>query len=158
MSFLERLFKMMGDRVDESATARPTEAPPFGGTLSPPEGTAALNLSPEGQASEYDRALWRKKLKSLLDRIPDSESEWTGFVAETSALGLDPTWVRDCMIAEFEIMIRKIVGDRIVSSAEYHKLDRARALVAISDQDAEAMLERVVADAEAFFGKPVRRD
>ena len=102
--------------------------------------------------SEYDRKNWRKKLKRILEDLPDSKGEWAGHLAEAHALGIRPdqlgTWVRD----EFALLVRKTVADRVVTEAEHRKLDLARELLQIPDDEAEQILHDVVAEAEKFFG------
>src|SRR4051794_29865576 len=103
MSFLDRLL---------SHTSKDSPAPQ-GAETSPPAPTV------DEDGASYDRANWRKKLKSLLDRLPDSQPEWGDFMAEASALNFDPEWVNDCLKAEFEMLIRKVVSDRVVSPQEH---------------------------------------
>ena len=53
------------------------------------------------------------------------------------------------------MLIRQAVSDRHVTEEEHRKLDLARDLIGIPEAEAEAILHAIVAEAEAFFGKPV---
>src|SRR4051812_7516200 len=71
--------------LDDSAHP---EYPGGQGTPADPAAMAAPPLT-----SEYDRDQWRRKLKRILEKLPESQSQWTDLLAEAGALGLDPTWV-----------------------------------------------------------------
>jgi hypothetical protein len=103
----------------------------------------------------YDLRNWQKKLKRILDELPGSKPEWADLLAEARALGFDPEWVRHCELEEFQLLVRRAVSDRHITEAEHRKLDLARDLIGIPEAEAEAILHAVVAEAEAFFGKPV---
>jgi len=140
MGFLDRL---LFHTSKDAPAPQETEAPP----------TPAV----DDDGANYDRTNWRKKLKSILDRLPDSQSEWGDFMAEASALNFDPEWVNDCLKAEFEMLIRKVVSDRVVSPQEHQKLETARLLINMPEAEAIALVDKIVAEAEAFFGKPVEK-
>ena len=53
------------------------------------------------------------------------------------------------------MLIRQAVSDRHVTEEEHRKLDLARDLIGIPEAEAESLLHAIVAEAEAFFGKPV---
>jgi hypothetical protein len=105
--------------------------------------------------SEYDLKNWRKKLKRILDELPESQGDWTDHLADAHALGIRTdqlaTWGRD----EFALLVRKVVADRVVTEDEHRKLDLAREILEIPDPEAEQILHEVVAEAEAFFGGKV---
>lgn len=104
----------------------------------------------------YDRDLWRRKLRHLLqEKLPISESEWSDFLSDAYALGFDREWVELAQREEFEMLIRRAVGDGVVTLEEHHKLDLARRLIGIPEAEAEASLHRVVVEAEAIFGRPI---
>jgi hypothetical protein len=103
----------------------------------------------------YDRVQWQKKLKRILDELPDSQAEWPILMTEARALGFDAVWIHDCHIEGFQMLIRQAVADRHVTEAEHRKIDLARDLIGIPEAEAEAILHSIVAEAEAFFGKPV---
>jgi hypothetical protein len=104
---------------------------------------------------EYDKKSWRKKLKRILDDLPESQPEWADHIAEAHALGIGnvelATWSRD----EFALLVRRVVADRMVTEAEHRKLDLARELLEIPDAEAEAILHEIVEEAEKFFGKRI---
>jgi hypothetical protein len=106
----------------------------------------------------YDRIQWQKKLKRILAELPDSKPEWTTLLTEARALGFEPDWIRGCQLEEFRMLIRQAVADRHVTEAEHRKLDLARDLIGLSEAEAETILHAIVAEAEAFFGKPVEED
>jgi len=114
------------------------------------------SLSDSESTSPYDRAQWQRKLKRILDGLPESRGEWAELLSEAKALNLDPRWVADCHREEFLLLIRRVVSDRVVTEEEHRKLDLCRDLIGMSDDDAETALHAVVAEAESFFGKPVR--
>lgn len=106
----------------------------------------------------YDRQQWQRRLRTILDRLPDSRDQWEELTSDIGALGLDPAWVRDVERREFVLLVRRAVADRHVTPAEHHKLDAARLLLGMSEEDAEAILTEIVGEAEAFFGRPVEDD
>ena len=57
---------------------------------------------------------------------------------------------------EFEFVVRRAVADRVVSEEEHRKIDLARKLIGMSEADAEQILHSIMAEAEAFFGTPVK--
>lgn len=139
MGFLDRLFQ---------ATSTTNEATP----------KVAPNVSPaDDDGANYDRTNWRKKLRSLLDRLPESASEWGDFMADASALKFGHEWVNQCLRAEFEMLVRRAVSDRVVSPQEHQKIETARLLMNMPEAEAITVIDKVVAEAEAFFGKPVEK-
>jgi hypothetical protein len=67
-------------------------------------------------------------------------------------LGLDQDWVRDAQREEFVMLVRRVVADRNVSPMEQRKLELARTLIGLSEDEAETIVRDVVAEAESFFG------
>jgi hypothetical protein len=112
-------------------------------------------LPEAGTPGAYDLLQWQKKLKRILDELPGSQSQWADLMAEERAMGFDPQWVRRCQLEEFHLLVRRAVSDRHFTEAEHRKLDLARDLIGIPELEAEAILHAIVAEAEAFFGKPV---
>jgi hypothetical protein len=120
------------------------------------EGNPADSSEPEPfHGSEYDRKNWRKKLKLLLDDLPDSRGRWDELKAEALALGIDAKTVAAWGREEFTLLVRRVVADRVVTEAEHRNLDLARDVLEIPDAEAESILHNVVADAETFFGGSV---
>ena len=107
------------------------------------------------ESGKYDRAQWAKKLKRVLEELPDSRPQWDDVVAEAKAMGFDPDWVSGRQRDEFLMLLRRTVADRVVTEAEHRKLELARDLIGIPDAEAEAALPDVVAEAESFFGDKV---
>lgn len=107
------------------------------------------------ESGKYDRAQWSKKLKRVLDELPESRAQWEDVVAEARAMGFDPDWVARRQKDEFLMLLRRTVADRVVTEAEHRKLDLARDLIGIPDAEAEAALHAVIAEAESFFGNKV---
>ena len=46
----------------------------------------------------------------------------------------------------------------MISEEDHHKLDLARKLIGMSEAEAEDALHTILAEAEAFFGAPVKDD
>jgi hypothetical protein len=53
------------------------------------------------------------------------------------------------------MLIRRAVSDRHFTEEEHRRLDQVRDLMGLPDTEAEAILHTIIAEAEAFFGKPV---
>jgi hypothetical protein len=122
------------------------------GQAAPAAGAEAVTAS----ASAYDRSQWAKKLRHILDELPTSQQSWQELMAEAHALKLEPDWIADRQREEFAFLIRRAVSDRVVSEDDHHKLDLARKLIGIPETEAEQTLHAIMAEAEAFFGTPVK--
>lgn len=109
-------------------------------------------------ASDYDRNQWQKKLRKILEELPDSQGQWQDLVTEAHALDLEPGWVADRQREELAFLIRRAVADRVVSEVEHERIELARRLIGLSEASAEQMLQAIMAEAEAFFGKPVKEE
>ncbi|SIO25420.1 hypothetical protein SAMN05444166_3268 [Singulisphaera sp. GP187] len=149
MGFLDTLRRTLG--ADSSTTSG--AAVPL--AVVAPEGLTE-DAGPTVPAGQYDRAQWHKKLKRILDELPGSRLEWDALIYEARALELDPEWVAQAQREEFLLLVRRIVADRVVTESEHRKLDLARELLGVPEAEAEATLHAIVAEAESFFGKPVR--
>jgi hypothetical protein len=143
----ERLRFLEGWRLSETPPSEPADEQPS----AEPNEAAALP-----KASAYDVDQWRKKLKRVLDKLPASQSEWEPMIADGRALGLDTEWMAWVQLEEFTLLIRRAIADRRFTSEEHRKLDLARDLIGMTEPEAEALVQSVVAEAEAFFGKPVQ--
>jgi hypothetical protein len=130
-------------------TGGPLEEPDeeFGVSTGPPPGSAATH--------DYDRQQWHKKLKTVLDRLPDSQDQWDDMMSDVGALGLDADWVKAVQREEFVLLVRRAVADRSITPMEHRKLDVARTLIGLPEDEAEGILTDVVREAEAFFGGEV---
>jgi hypothetical protein len=104
---------------------------------------------------DYDRAQWLRKLKHILDELPDSEPRWEQLVREGRAKEFDDAWMRHLMLEEFSLLVRRAVADRVFSERERRKLDLARTLVGLDETEAKAIYASVVKEAETFFGEEV---
>lgn len=152
MGFLEALKHTLG--TAPLAGPEPIDGPADAADVAV---LAASDESPPPQpASPYDRTLWHRKLTRILDELPDSEPQWKALMYDARALELEAGWVGQTLIEEFLLLVRRAVADRVVTESEHRKLDLARRLVGLSEEEAEAALLRVVAEAESFFGAPVR--
>ena len=151
MGFFDALSRVLTGNKGPQYTSREIEAIHLG--VDPDD----LPIAPEEQfeSGEYDRAQWAKKVKRVLERLPESQAEWATVLAESKAMDFDPKWVQQCMREEFAMLVRRAVADRVVTEAEHRKLDFARDLLGIPDAEAELILDTVVAEAETFFGKSV---
>jgi hypothetical protein len=127
MGFLDTLGKILGNKGDDAAA---------------------------GEA--YSRTLWRKKLARILDKLPESQTEWEPLLSEARSLNFDTSWVEGSLRAEFSLLLRRAVADGVVTGMEHRKLDLARDLIGMTEQEAESLLHTVAAEAEQFFGKQVK--
>jgi hypothetical protein len=116
--------------------------------------TPAVPLS--GTASAYDRSQWEKKLRKILEDLPGSQQGWHDLMTEAHALELDPAWIDERQREGFAFLIRKAVSDRVVSEDDHQRLDLARKLIGLPEAEAERTLHAIMAEAEAFFGSPVK--
>jgi hypothetical protein len=104
---------------------------------------------------DYDRAQWQKKMKRVLEGLPDSRDEWGPVIAEARALGFDGRWMHQAQIEEFTLLVRRAVADGVFTEKKHHMLDLARDLMGIPDAEAEALVHTIVTEAESFFGKAI---
>lgn len=157
MGFFDTLRRVLGGGDPKAAAAESTSL-----FVTEGEGLAGDDAVDSGPAvapepvSHYDRSQWHKKLKRILDELPGSKGEWDELMTEAKALELDPEWVARCQLEEFLLLMRRAVSDRVVTEEEHRTLDLARDLIGIPDAEAEAALHTIIAEAESFFGKPVR--
>jgi len=148
MGFFDALRRTLGGAPERTITGREVEARFLG--VDPD----TLPLTPEMpfESDAYDRVQWAKKLKRVLNELPDSRAEWEDVAAEARAMDFDPAWVAQCGLDEFALLVRRAVADRVMTEAEHRKLDLARDLLAIPDAEAETILQAIIAEAESFFG------
>lgn len=151
MGFFDALTRVLTGNKSPDYTPREIEAAHLG--VHPDE----LPIAPEEpfEAGQYDRTNWARKVKRVLERLPASQAEWPDVLADSKAMDFDPAWVQACIRDEFTLLVRRAVGDRVVTDAEHRKLDFARDLLGIPDAEAEEILHQVVSEAETFFGKAV---
>jgi hypothetical protein len=107
-------------------------------------------------ASAYDRSRWQKRLRRILEELPASEPQWHELLTEAHALELEPSWIAVQEREEFAFLVRRAVSHRVVTEEEHRKLDLARKLIELPEAEAEQILHSVMAEAEAFFGAPVK--
>jgi hypothetical protein len=143
-----RLNKALEDWADSDATAPPSSGP----SASDDTGTVAES----SHASPYDIEQWRKKVKRILEKLPQSQAEWATMLAEGKALGLDDRFMIKSQLDEFTLLVRRAVADRHVTEEEHSKLDLARSLIGMTEDEAENLLHSVAAEAQAFFGAPIK--
>jgi hypothetical protein len=154
MGFLDSLRKTLG--VAPTAGLGPINPRLAGATGVDDEGDAATAAVPEPfQGSDYDKKTWRKKLKVVLDELPEGRSRFREVLAEGLSLGIPPATIAAWGREEFTMLVRQVVADRVVTDAEHRRIDLARELLEIPDADAQAILRAIVADAETFFGGTV---
>lgn len=106
--------------------------------------------------SDYDRSHWVKKLKRILNSLPDSQPQWPTLEAEARSLGFGDDWIGNCYREEFVILVRRAIADGAVTAAEHRTLDLARYLMHLSEAEAERIVVEVTEEAAAFFGRPVQ--
>ncbi len=151
MGFFDALRRSLGGQPDQGPTAREVEARFLG--VDPD--TLPIAEETPFDSGDYDRAQWAKKLKRVLEGLPQTRPEWDDMAAEAKSMGFPPEWVAERSRDEFALLVRRAVADRVVTEAEHRKLDLARDLLGIPDAEAEAILNSVVAEAESFFGRSV---
>jgi hypothetical protein len=167
MAFLDTLGRVLrrdpgvrADRDVDRRRLRDSWGLDDGGSASPEFPGEAPAADPAAMAAPpvtgaYDRDQWRKKLKLILEKLPESRAHWDDHIREAGALGLDTAWVERCQREEFALLVRRAVADLGVTLQEHHKLELARSLIGLPEDEAEAVLRAIAAEAEAFFGKPV---
>ena len=111
----------------------------------------------EAAQLDYDRVQWQRKLRHILNDLPELGPRWDQLLTEARAKGFDEEWIREQMREEFILMIRRAVADRLFTETERRTLDRVRYLIGLSEAEAEAAYETVVHEAEVFFGEHVDR-
>jgi YesN/AraC family two-component response regulator len=165
MGFFDALKRVLSHGTHEQATdetkKRIREAWGLGdeegsAEVAPEHAAASAGEPATNAASAYDRSQWQKKLRHILEELPDSQKDWQELMAEAHALELEPDWIAKQQHEEFAFLIRRAVSDRVVSEDDHHKLDLARKLIGISETEAEQTLHAIVAEAEAFFGTQVK--
>ncbi|CAN5890991.1 hypothetical protein BH23PLA1_BH23PLA1_34170 [soil metagenome] len=114
-------------------------------------------LAGNRNVSAYDLAQWHKKLTRILAGLPDTEHEWPIMMSEAKALGFDKVWVMQVQVAEFQMLVRRAVADRILNEKERLKLDRARFLIGLTEAEAKEIYDTIIAEAESFFGGDVKK-
>ncbi len=151
MGFFDALRRSLGGGTVPGPTSREVEARFLGvdpDTLPIAEGTPF-------DSGTYDRAQWARKLRRVIEGLPETRAEWDDLAAEARSMGFEPDWVVLRFRNEFAMLVRRAVADRVVTEAEHRKLDLARELMGIPDEEAVATLDAVVAEAESFFGGTV---
>ncbi len=159
MGFFDALLRIFGDdqparpHHDRERVRRALlgDEPAVDGTEVDPEEMAA-----PPHASEYDRRIWRKKLRLMLtEKMPLGESEYHDFLADAHALGFGRDWIETAQREEFHDLIRVAVSDGVLTLEERRNLDLARRLIGLSDAEAEEALHTYAAQAAATLGHPV---
>ena len=97
-----------------------------------------------------------KRLRRVLEELPGSESQWHDLSTDAHALELEAEWIGDRYREEFEFLVRRAVADRVVSEEDHHKLELARKLIGMPEEEAERVLHAIIAEAENFFGTRVK--
>ena len=160
MPFFQALGKLLsgGSKLDEAGRQKLVDAwhvyderpPDLPGFPEPEVENARSGLL-------YDRSIWYRKLKRILSELPNSESEWPELKAEVASLGLDSEWVAGCVKAEFTMIVRRALADGVISSEEHRRIDQARRLVGLSDEESIAILNEIKTEAEEVFGARLKK-
>jgi len=120
--------------------------------LDEPEAPASVPAA----TSDYDKSMWRRKLHQVFENLPESRDEWPGLMADARALSLDKSWMDAGMAEEFEQLLRAAVADRVISDDEQEKIEAARRLNGLSEDEAATVLRAIAAEAEEFFGGQIK--
>lgn len=158
MPFFQALGKLLsgGNKLDEAGRQKLVEAWHVYDELPP-----SVPGFPEPEVEDartgllYDRSIWYRKLKRILSELPNSESEWPELKAEVTSLGLDPEWVAGCEKAEFTMIVRRALADGVISAEEHRRIDQARQMMGLSDEESMVILNEIKAEAEEVFGRAV---
>src|SRR4051794_36927674 len=144
MGFFDALRQMMGATPDPAGEGRTrlaeawgisdTSHPEFPDGAAPAADPAEMAEPPDPIA--YDREQWQRKVHRVLDKLPASREEWDVLLAEGQSLGLDPDWMLRVQVEAFTMLVRRVVADRKITAQEHRKLDLARDLIGMSDDDA----------------------
>ncbi len=110
----------------------------------------------EKGSSAFDRSQWQKKLRRILDELPDSQPRWQELMSEAHALEFEPEWIAERQREEFAFIVRRAVANKVISEDDHHKLELARKLIGMPETEAEATLHAILAEAEAVFGARVK--
>ncbi len=160
MAFFDSLRRVLGAQphATDVALEKSTDDWGDGGSTHPgPSSDSASGrrrgARPEPATTTSNNA--RKKLKRILEKLPASQAEWDPMLAEGRALGLDDQFMLKSQIDEFMLLVRRAVADRQITEQEHRNLELARTLIGMTEEDAEALLHAVAAEAQEFFGKPV---
>src|SRR5260221_694878 len=127
MSFFDTVRRVLGGDPNQPAPG-PTPAKSAEGREDP---TGAQ----PGDSKLYDRVKWEKKMKRILDELPDSQSEWGELMSEARALEFDEDWLTRMQVDEFILLIRRAVADRRVTEPEHRTLELARQLIGIPEAE-----------------------
>lgn len=155
MGFLSVLRGYFADRSRPEPTDEAMERFRAAWGLAPEEADNPGVASPGPDAdapSAFDKTQWRRKLHHIFERFPASSGEWPALMREARALGLDAGWIAEGMGEEFTMMVRGLIADRRLTQEEQDRLEAARTLIGLSEEEAAALVRDVVEDAERFFG------
>lgn len=152
MGFFDALFRLFGDEP----AARPHHDRERIRRAFGSDQDGDPDESEPTPGSDYDRRIWRKKLRLLLtEKMPISEQEYGDFLADAYALGFERPWVEQAQRDEFHALIRTAVSDGVLTLDERRNLDLVRRLIGLSDAEAEDALHKFAAEAQAVLGRPV---
>jgi hypothetical protein len=140
-------------RLYEAWGLSDTSHPEFADGRAPVADPAEMAAPP--QTTDYDRTQWERKLRTILDGLPESQEQWDRLLSEASALGFEDDWVRSRQREEFGMLIRRVVADSRMTPQEQRNIELARSLIGLSEADAEQVLGEVIAEAEAVFGRRI---
>ncbi|QEH33114.1 hypothetical protein OJF2_16110 [Aquisphaera giovannonii] len=107
-------------------------------------------------ASAYDRSQWQKRLQRIVDELPESRPRWADLMQDAHALHLEPAWLHERHLEALALLVRRAVADRVFSEQEHRRIDLARDLMNIPEEEAVKVLHDIVAEAEAVFGAPIK--
>lgn len=109
----------------------------------------------DAESTTFDRSQWRKRLKRMITELPETQKEWPDLIADGRALGFTDQWMSQCQREEFALIVRQMVADGEFTHKEHTQIDLIRDAMEIPNDEAEAVLQQVVKEAEDFFGKPI---
>lgn len=156
MEFIEALKRVFSPEKQAKTTEQTRAKLRQAWGLDDEEPAGSVAHEPAGTVSEYDRKQWHRRLRRILAELPDSRGRWEELMADAHALGLETSWIEQRQREEFAFLIRGAVSDLTISEEEHEKLELARKLIGMPPPEAERLLHSITAEAEAFFGSPVK--
>ena len=106
-----------------------------------PHHAAPAEMATPAHASDYDRALWRRKLRTHLAEGHDlTASQWADFFADARALGLEPDWIEAAKRSELRRIIKDALHDGVIDPSERRHLSHAMSLLGVGEAEAKRTL------------------
>ena len=154
MDFLASFRRIFGDDpLSRDPEAEPDSIEALDGDGDPHHAAPAEMAAPS-HASSYDRALWRRKLRTHLAEGHDlTGPQWRDFFADARALGLDPGWIEAAKRSELRQLIQAAIHDGVISSGERRHINHVMTLLGVEKAEAVAIFDGLVSEARTAKSK-----